>query len=210
MLTIAVINAKGGCGKTTIATNLAALFALQGRNVAVCDLDAQKSARRWLERRPQQAPRVQRAPLKKNGLQVPDGVTRVVIDGNAAMDKDEAKWAIGRADLIVVPILPSVTDRDATRRLLDRVGDLKRVRRGKRAIAFVANRYRRRTRATADLEAFLQEQSWPVLARLRDTQLYTNAGDTGLSIFELRERRAREYAAEWQALADDLEQRADD
>mgnify|MGYP006280744845 CR=1 FL=1 len=210
MLTVAVLNAKGGCGKTTIATNLAALFALQGRGAALCDLDAQKSARRWLERRPRDAPRIHRAPLKKNGLDVPDGVTRVVIDGNAAMDKDEAKWGIGRADLIVVPILASLTDRDATRRLLDRVARLKRVRRGKRRIVFVANRYRRRTRAATELEGFLAEQEWPVLARLRDTQLYTSAGDAGLSIFELRERRAREYAAEWQPLADDLEQCADD
>ncbi len=210
MLTVAVLNAKGGCGKTTIATHLAALFALQGRSAALCDLDAQKSARRWLERRPSGASRIDRAPLKKDGLSVPKGVTRVVIDGNAAMDKAEAKWAIARADVIVVPLLPSLTDRDATRRLLDRIADIKRVRRGKRRIVFVANRYRRRTRATADLETFLDEQEWPVLARLRDTQLYTNASDAGLSIFELRERRAREYAAEWQALADDLEQRADD
>lgn len=210
MLTVAVINAKGGCGKTTIATNLAALFALQGRHAALCDLDAQKSARGWLQRRPQEAPRVERARLKKGELVVPSGVTRTVIDGNAAMDRSAAKSAIRQADVILVPILPALTDQEATARLLETIASLKPIRRSKRTVCFIANRYRRQTRASQALNTFLAQQAYPVLARLRDTQLYTNAADAGLSVFELRERRAREYAAEWQDLANELEQHADD
>jgi len=84
------------------------------------------------------------------------------------------------------------------------------VRKGKRKILFIANRYRARTRAARELDAYLEKQQWPVIARLRDSQLYAQAADTGLSVFELRERRAREYAAEWQDIADFLEARADD
>lgn len=126
----------------------------------------------------------ERALLEQNGIEIRESVTRVVIDGNAPVEKADARHAIALADVIVVPILPSLTDRDATRRLLDRIARLERVRRGRRAIAFVANRHRRRTRATA-------EQEWPVLGRLRDARRYTTAADTGLSILELCERRAR-------------------
>jgi len=210
MLIIAVLNAKGGCGKTMIATHIAALCAREGKRVALCDLDAQKSARRWLERRPRDAASIERAKLKKDGLRVATGVTRVVIDGAAAMDRAEAKELIARADVIVVPVLPSMADREATETLLERLASLKRLRKGQRALAFVANRYRRGTKAAGALDDFLAQQQWPVVGRLRDTQLYTNAAERGLSVFELRESRARSYAAEWQDLADFLDRQASD
>lgn len=210
MLTVAVMNAKGGCGKTTIATHLAALFALQGRRVALADLDRQRSSRMWLKRRPESAPPITQARVKKGEIVTPEGTTRLVVDGAAAMERAESKWVIARAEIILVPVLPSAYDQTASTRMLESIASIKRVRKGKRKILFIANRYRARTRAARELDAYLEKQQWPVIARLRDSQLYAQAADTGLSVFELRERRAREYAAEWQDIADFLEARADD
>jgi len=210
MLTIAVMNAKGGCGKTTIATHLAALFALQGRTVALADLDRQRSSRMWLERRPANAPPIERARFRKGEIVTSGRATRLVVDGAAAMERAESKWVIARAGIILIPVLPSAYDQEAATRMLKAIGSIKRVRKRKRSILFVANRHRARTRAATELDEHLAAQDWPVIARLRDSQLYARAADTGLSLFELRERRAREYAADWQELADFLESRADD
>ena len=49
---ILVTNAKGGCGKSTIATSLAAYFASEGYATALADFDPQASALSWLEQRP--------------------------------------------------------------------------------------------------------------------------------------------------------------
>jgi chromosome partitioning protein len=205
MLTIAVLNAKGGCGKTTIATNLAAWFSLQGYRTALGDMDAQRSSRYWLARRPNTAAEIESVKLHKQFREPTKKTSRFVIDGAAAMDRGEVKDVIAQADVILVPILPSTYDQEATRVLLERVADIKRVRKGKRHIAFVANRIRPRTRNAAALETFLAEQPFPTIGRLRDTQIYSNAADSGLSIFETREARAKQYAEEWAGLTAHLE-----
>ncbi|MEW8428112.1 MAG: ParA family protein, partial [gamma proteobacterium symbiont of Ctena orbiculata] len=51
MRTIMLMNAKGGCGKTTIATNLATWYADEGKKVALADFDTQQSTMDWLEAR---------------------------------------------------------------------------------------------------------------------------------------------------------------
>jgi chromosome partitioning protein len=205
MDTIAVLNAKGGCGKTTIATNLAAWFALHGYRTALGDLDAQRSSRYWLARRPAAAATIEPVKLHKQFRDPPGKTERFLIDCAAAMHRGAIKEVIARADVILVPVLASTYDQAATARLLEHVAGIKRVRKGKRRLAFVANRVRPRTRNARALDDFLGKQQFPTVARLRDTQIYSNAADEGLSLFEWRERRARQYADEWSPLVDYLE-----
>jgi cellulose biosynthesis protein BcsQ len=54
MRKILVVNSKGGCGKTTVATNLASALAARGDDVALADADRQKSSLSWTKRRPKQ------------------------------------------------------------------------------------------------------------------------------------------------------------
>jgi len=205
MLTVAVVNAKGGCGKTTIATNLAAWFARQGHRTALGDMDAQRSSRYWLGQRPATAPAIDTVKLHKKFRDPPDNTARFVIDAAAAMDRDDVADVIAFADVVLIPVLPSTYDQHASQRMLEHIGRIKRVRKGKREVAFVANRLRPRTRNASALERFLKDQPFATLARLRDTQLYPNVADQGLSIFEARDRRARAYADEWRDLTDRLE-----
>ena len=71
MRTILVLNSKGGAGKTTIATNLAAAFAIEGRKVALVDYDPQASATDWLAARPAERPAITGVEGWRPGARVP-------------------------------------------------------------------------------------------------------------------------------------------
>ena len=58
MRTISIINPKGGCGKSTIATSLAAALAWEGYQVALADMDPQQSTTDWLQQRPDDQPEI--------------------------------------------------------------------------------------------------------------------------------------------------------
>ncbi|MBB4267249.1 ParA family protein [Roseospira visakhapatnamensis] len=204
MLIVAVANTKGGCGKTTVATHIAAHFALRDLRAGLADLDRQQSTRGWLARRPPSA-----APIAGVDLDVAAGKTpkalarrldRLVVDCPAAMAKETVKDVVRQADTIVVPVLPSAFDEDGTRRFLKQLLKLKTVRKQRRDVVFVANRMRARTRAADRLEAFLDDLAFPVAARLRDSQMYANAVAGGLTLFESGGVRAEPLRDEWAPL----------
>lgn len=205
MFVVAVANSKGGSGKTTIATHLAARFAASGYNTALLDFDHQRSAHSWLERRPRKAPKIIAIDLDKGKGEIPGGIDRLVVDGMAAMRNRKLKSVVRRADLIIIPVLPSIFDEDGTRSFLAQLSTLKPIRKHKRTVALVGNRVRLRTKAADRLDDFLRGIDFPVVTKLRDTQLYANAADEGLSLFEIPSARVRSYLDEWTPLLDFVE-----
>ncbi|MCV0426345.1 MAG: ParA family protein, partial [Roseibium sp.] len=142
MRKILVVNSKGGCGKTTIATNLAVALAARGEDVALADADRQKSCLSWIKRRP-----------KEEAIGEKDRVLdSVVIDGPGGLRSEIAKTLIAQASDIVVPVLASAFDWNATIKFLESISDIKRVRKGKADIHVVANRINRRSTQVQDLE----------------------------------------------------------
>lgn len=121
---IAVVNQKGGCGKTTIATNLAALFAADRKEVLLVDADPeQHSALNWCADRPERLPRVHSVSLPARNLRKDADVLRqkweiIIIDGGARLT-EHARAAIAAADWLVVPARPSKADLDATAQFID-------------------------------------------------------------------------------------------
>ena len=116
---ILIANSKGGCGKTTLATNLAAWFANRGRATALMDFDPQGSSAHWLKLRPQAATpisgisaytRVGATETRSFHQRLPRGIERVVVDSPAGLSGTDLYHRIAEADLIVVPILPSPID----------------------------------------------------------------------------------------------------
>ncbi|OFX12285.1 MAG: chromosome partitioning protein ParA [Alphaproteobacteria bacterium RIFOXYD12_FULL_60_8] len=204
MFTIAVANIKGGSGKSTVATNLAAHFSLKGERVVLGELDRQKTALSWLERRPKSAAPIAGVDLNKDDATLPPADI-LVVDAGAAMRRDAVKDVVMRADIIVVPVLPSIFDEDATRRFFDQLCTLKPIRKSKRDVAFVANRVKPRTKAAERLDGFLAELDFPAVAQLRDSQLYAHAALEGLSLFEMPLARARSYIEEWWPLVTYIE-----
>ncbi|CCQ73512.1 ParA family protein [Magnetospira sp. QH-2] len=200
MFVVAVANTKGGVGKSTLATHIAAHFARCGRKTALADLDRQKSSLAWLKRRPDNLPTIIGINMSKGEAKIPKGIDRLVVDAGAAMRGQTVKDLVQQADLVVIPTLASAFDEDGIIRFLKHLDKVKAVRKNKRTVAFVANRVRLRSRSVEHLEGFLKAQEFPVAARLRDTQLYVNAAAQGVSIFEMPGARVQSYVAEWTPL----------
>jgi chromosome partitioning protein len=204
MRTIAVANTKGGAGKTTVATNLAALFAWRGHKTVLGDLDLQRSSLSWLSRRPSDLAPIAGVDLDEGG-KVPKKTEMLVVDCVAAMKRKLVADVVKSAEVIVVPVLPGAFDEDGTRRFVDQLEALKPIRKNKRAVAFVANRVKPRTRAYDRLVSFLDDLGFPTVATLRDSQLYARGAAEGVSLFEIADRRAAEHRADWLPLIEFLD-----
>lgn len=182
MRRIMVVNAKGGCGKSTIATNLAVYYALAGARVVLADCDPQATAVDWSARRPRDARPVRVLPAFEDGIwQVPPDTDYLIIDTPARAHGLELARYLRRADTVLMPVMPSPIDMQACERFLREIIPLARDAR----IALVANRVRGSTHAFDRLNAFLERQKLAYVATLRDAQNYVRAYDRGLGIYEL-------------------------
>jgi chromosome partitioning protein len=213
---IVVLNTKGGSGKTTVATNLAAYYAWSGRRVALMDLDAQGSSMRWLKLRPAEA-----APIhgiagyerrmnvtRAFALRSPPGTEIVVVDTPAALPVTQLAETVRDASVIVVPVLPSEIDIHAASRCIADLLLAGKVHRSERRLVIVANRARRYTKAFQSLMSFLQSLRIPVAAVLRDSQAYIRAAETGLGLHEMRGALLQEDLVTWTPFIEWLEQRS--
>jgi chromosome partitioning protein len=111
---VMVMNSKGGCGKSTLATNLASHFAIEGYRVAIADYDPQRTSLDWLAMRPGDLPRVTGIAAYDEGLRaVPRDTEVLVIDAPARTHGSEMNELVRRAETILVPVLPSPIDMKA-------------------------------------------------------------------------------------------------
>ena len=202
MRTILVANRKGGCGKTTIATTIAAALAARGRAVALADADRQKSALKWIDLRPKDAARITGLNWTKTRDlgDVRSRIDTVVIDGPGALTGAHAEMLIAEATEIVVPVLPSIFDTASTDRFLAKIEKLKKIRKGKAEIHIVANRIRLKSLALARLESHLAETGRPLIARISDRIAYSNLACEGLAIFDSPCRETATLRNQWQPL----------
>jgi len=200
---VLLANPKGGSGKTTVATNLAAALAARGERVYLWDLDRQKSALEWLSLRPHTLPLIRRLDGRK-----PDeergGVTSgwMVLDSPAGLHGKNLGHAVKAADKVIVPVQPSVFDMAATRDFVRLLLLEKAVRKERTFVAIVGVRVDARTKAAATLRGFLAQYDLPVLAFLRDTQLYPNAAFTGRSVFDLPLSLVEQEIEQWSRILD--------
>jgi len=196
VLTVVVANPKGGCGKTTTATQLAAAFARAGLATALADADRQRSSLGWLERRPSTAAPIRALDWSKGPCKAP-AVERLVVDAPAALKRGGIEALADAADVVVVPLLPSAFDEAATAALIAKLAALKPVRKGKKAVGVVANRVKPRSRAAQRLDAFCAELDQPLAGRIADRAAYADLALDGLGVFDLDGARARSWRAEW-------------
>lgn len=190
MRSILVMNSKGGCGKTTLATNLAGYYAARGKSVALVDYDPQESSVDWLDARgSDRAPIVGIAP-SRDAVRIPKNTDYVIMDSPAAVHGRPLAELVRKADIILMPVLPSPIDVRAARNFLNEVNKLRKVVNADVKFATVANRVRENTVAAHDLYEYLDAlrlpngKKLPYLAVLRASQNYIRAAEKGLSIFE--------------------------
>lgn len=198
---IMVLNAKGGCGKSTIATNIASYFANEGAVVALADYDPQRSSLDWIDRRPANRPEIVGVAGFEGGLRhAPRSADVVVLDAPARSHGKELTDLIKHAETIVVPVLPSTIDMQATGRFLEEVRNVGKVADKDVKIAAIANRVRENTLIFDDLDEYLTKARVPYVAALREAQNYVRAYTRGLGIFELPEYLAWPDWDEWEPL----------
>ena len=196
MPVIVVANPKGGVGKSTLSSNIAAYFANQGHAVMLGDVDRQQSSRLWLRLRPPTLPAIQAWEIGKDQLaRPPKGTTHVVLDTPAGLHGKALEAALRLADKIVVPVQASVFDIYAVQAFLEDLASRKRA--AKVELAVVANRVNDHTRATEHLLSFLQTLDVPLLAQLRDTQNYAHLAAHGLSLWDVPATKVEKDLAQW-------------
>ena len=198
---IMVLNAKGGCGKSTLATNIASYFANEGAAVALADYDPQRSGLDWLERRPDNRAKIAGVAAFEDGLRrVPRNADILVLDAPARSHGAELANLVKHAETVVVPVLPSTIDMQATSTFLKELQGLATVQNKDVKIGAVANRVRDNTLIFDDLDEYLTKARVPYIAALRDAQNYVRAYTRGLGIFELPEYLAWPDWEEWAPL----------
>lgn len=193
MNTTLVINSKGGAGKTTVTTNLASYFAANNIPAAIMDYDPQGSCLNWLRLRTPALGKIHganAAPPKAGGLRsfamhVPAGTRQLIIDAPAGAAGLLLQDMLARAHCILVPVQPSAIDIHATANFIRDLLVVGRLRARNVRLAVVANRVRRSTPVYQPLERFLNSLGLPFLARLNDSEVFVNAAETGLGIFEM-------------------------
>jgi len=198
---IMVLNAKGGCGKSTLATNIASYFATQGAAVALADYDPQRSSLDWLARRPDNRPSIAAVAGFEDGLKhAPRNADILVIDAPARSHGAELNDLVKHAETIVVPVLASTIDMQASTTFLEELKSVPKVAKKKARIAAVANRVRDNTLIFDDLDEYLTKARIPYVAALREAQNYVRAYTRGIGIFELPEYLAWPDWDEWEPL----------
>lgn len=188
---ILVINGKGGSGKTTISTNLAAWLAQRGESTSLLDADPQGSSSHWIKQRPLELPYIYGFKIEHNSrttlsfqLRAPKSTSWLVTDSPPGLSGLALDDLVRDHDLILVPVMPSEIDIRASARFIGELLLTQNMRRKRRPIAVVANRVKQQATAWGRLQKFLQSLQIPYPAGLRDTQNYVRAYTEGRGVID--------------------------
>jgi len=190
---IVVLNPKGGCGKTTLATNISAYYAMRGPAPTLVDFDSQGFSMRWLHKRPGNRPQIYGSKAFQQSmqgrqtvhLQTRPDTEKLIIDLPAALSPDELQDITYDAGSILVPILPSNIDVNCASRFIADLLLVAQIDPRNRQLAVVANRTRKNTKSYQMLLRFLTSLRIPLIAVLRDSQNYVHAAGQGIGICEM-------------------------
>lgn len=184
--TIAILNQKGGAGKTTIATNLARAFYLDGKRVLLVDADPQGSLRDWNEANNGSIVPViglDRESLATDLNAVAGGYDLVIIDGAPQIAKLSVA-AVKASDLVLIPVQPSPYDIWACADLVDLIEARREVTGGRPSAAFVISRSIRNTKLSTEVAEALSNYGLPIL-KVGTTQrvIYPSSAAEGKTVF---------------------------
>jgi chromosome partitioning protein len=205
MPVIAVVNRKGGSGKSTFAAHVAAWCAKQGHAVMLGDVDKQQSSRVWLRRRPSQLPVIAPWAMDQNVLKAPSGISHVVLDTPGGLHGFELARVVMFADAIVMPVCASMFDRESAAQCHAELAALPRVASGRCRIGAVGMRIDGRTNGAQVLRDWADAIGIPFIGTLRETQLYSRALERGLTMFDLPPTQAAADLVQWEPILEWLE-----
>lgn len=210
---IVVVNPKGGCGKTTLSTNLAAYYAKRGPIPAIMDCDPQGSSMTWIERRPAANSPIHGIAAFKRTMQatrswqlrVPQETVNLIVDSPASLSHDDLREVTRDTSSILVPVLPSSIDIHAASRCIADLLLVAKIDRRDRKLAVVANRTRKNTKSFAKLMRFLDSLGIPIIAVMRDSQNFVHAAEKGIGICEMQPYKVRKDITELEKIVEWLD-----
>ena len=190
---ITILNSKGGCGKSMMATNLASIYTSNQLRTTIMDYDPQGSSLRWIKLRPDHyaavhginAATAQAGVTRSWQMRVPPGTDRLIIDTPAGVRGMELNDFANNTDYILIPVVPSDGDIHATTQLIAELLLNVKIRTLGVKVGVLANRVKKNTRILEQLYKFLEQVKFPCVSVLRDTQNYVNASKQGLGIHEI-------------------------
>lgn len=196
---IVILNPKGGCGKTTLATNLASYYAQHGPMPALMDCDRQGSTMSWLDMRDASRPPIHGIAAYKKSMQatrswqlrVPNETNNLIVDSAASLTNDDLREITKDATSVLVPVLPSSIDIHAASRCIADLLLVAKIDRRDNKLAVVANRTRQNTKSFEKLMRFLDSLGIPIIAVLRDSQNYVHATEHGIGLVEMPPHKVR-------------------
>ena len=204
MKKILIVNPKGGCGKTTLATNLASYYALWEVPVALVDCDPQQSSMEWLDQRSDQWSPIIKVDGTKGRIPFSSlDVKRVIIDAPARTTEQQTGRWFEQVDVVLIPVLPSSIDIRAMGHFLGQLMMGSLLKQAK--VGMVANRVKENTIIFKNLERFLQTLDIPLVTHLRDSQNYIRAAEGGFGIFEMSPYQADKEVDQWRPLIEWVE-----
>ena len=205
MNTTLVINAKGGVGKSTITTNLASYFASRDVTTTIADFDPQGSSLNWIAQRSSEARKIYGADLSSrigaglaNGRRViPRGTQQLIIDAPAGPSRLLLQDLLSRTQSILIPVAPSSIDVHATANFIKELLLVGHVRFRNIRVAVIANRVRNSKPVYAPLERFVASLGIRFLGRVTDSDVYVEAAESGLGVFDLQAEAAADEQREF-------------
>jgi chromosome partitioning protein len=202
---ILIINGKGGCGKTTLTTNLAAYYAAKGHVTTMMDYDPQGSSAMWHRARSPNYPGIHfisavekfSTATKTWRMRIPFDTERLIIDVPGGIDGYQLQDMVKRVDTILIPVSPSPIDIHATSHFIKDLFLIGKARSYSIRIGVIANRVKKDLPIYVPLQRFLNRLDIPFITTLWDSQNYVNAAEQGLGIHELEgnsEEKAKDIA----------------
>ncbi len=203
------MNTKGGCGKSTISTNLSVQLALQGYRTLIVDYDKQGTSLDWINRRDSTLPIIQGINAAKVSnsttrtwqLQAKENVDILINDIPAGTDIVELPVLLDKTDILLIPVLPSSIDIHATTRFIETLLINGKIRSRNIKIGIIANRVKKNTVAFRLLKHFLSRLEIPFIAQFNESQNYPFANENGLGIHELSKSRKVKDLEQWEFLS---------
>ena len=209
MYKIAIINSKGGTGKTTVSVTLASYFVSKGYTTGILDFDPQASSTLWAKNRGKST----RQPVQViQGFKKEIGMTRdfylspevgteyLIIDFPSGFCLLDYKETLQEADVIIIPALMSPVDVHSAIRFIQELLPIVKINKNRGNIGLIANRVKNKTMAFNRFLLFLETLKIPYLADLCDSQNYIDTFDEGVGIFEMNQKKYQADKDCWQSV----------